>query len=75
MKTTLNEMELRKTALYIRVQAAQLLEHAEKTGSGSSRNKCRELCDIAEKLDVMRAELVASFNYSRHDLDRVPDNL
>lgn len=75
MKTTLNEMELRKAALYIRVQAAQLLERAEKTNSTSSRDKSLELCDIADKLDAMRAELVASFNYSRHDLDRVPDNL
>ena len=61
MKTTLNEMELRKAALYIRVQAAQLLERAEKTNSTSSRDKSLELCDIADKLDVMRAELVASF--------------
>jgi len=62
MQTKLTEMELRKAALYLRVQAAELLEHAEKTGSVSSRDKSRELCDIAEKLDTMRAELVASFD-------------
>lgn len=61
MKTTLTEMEFRRAALQIRVRAAQLLEHSEKTGSTSARDASRELCDIADKLDAMRAELVASF--------------
>lgn len=61
MKTTLSEMEFRRAALQIRVRAAQLLEHANKTGSTGARDASIGLCDIAEKLDAMRAELVASF--------------
>jgi hypothetical protein len=62
MKTTLTEIELRKACLYLRVQAAKLLERAEKTGSTISRDKSHELCDIAEKLDTMRAELSAEYS-------------